>query len=779
MLILYINGADRTQDYERNTLTIKEALNRRSNNASFSILSGTKPAGNQICKIYQGAIVTGVSGADITFSDSYELNYNTFRAGQTLFIRIGETDQFKGVVDSYNEATRTVTLTATPSVTINPGDKVGELIFGGVISRVTDSNLHSLTNLVWDVTVSGYERLFDKKLVSDTWAEVDSRYIINDYVNTTVNYNRTFDNLSYEDNTAIQAVWNEASDGNNPTVDDADYLEAVSSGVFGWTNSSGTATWAATVSGRDISLFTGVASGAPTKGSLMLWLKSSSVSSITSVKVRIGSSATDYAEVTLTLRSTTDWQYLNADLDTASITGTPDWTNTDYLQIRITETATGSVKLNGLRVNAINSFTLFNIKPTTTLETYRSPQVRPSQIIDTLSKAFEFIWYIDYEQDVHFKDKEIQTCFYDVNDNSDNFFDLQSEVDQSQLGNRIIIEGGQKTSDSIYKQAVQGNNAVREWIMKSKFKNLAIYLDNNTSTDTMEGGTNTTTVVATAHGLSNGDWIVNRTRGAARQIVYVDPNTFTIEAIAGQTDGDTFSKFATQVTVGVEGINDESLFDYMSNFNEKSIRASSQTDTLTDTDYLLFVYNEVLQISIQYTDSPTVNALKAIGLGDGVFDLDKITDSNITDTVTAITLAQAKTAEFANPVITGSFVTNFHGFKVGDLLTVNETERALAGDYVIQKINKKQRQGEFGDHFDYNIEFGTTLYGVIEFYQKLLQQNNNIEVDPDAIVETFVTTQEALELTETNTIYEYAGTWKYEPSVGQPLPSRYNLCSYS
>lgn len=74
-------------------------------------------------------------------------------------------------------------------------------------------------------------------------------------------------------------------------------------------------------------------------------------------------------------------------------------------------------------------------------------------------------------------------------------------------------------------------------------------LDNNTSTDLTEALTTTTTIVATAHGLVAGDYIVNRTRAnAVREVLTVpNANSFTVAAVTGQVSGDTFSKFISQV----------------------------------------------------------------------------------------------------------------------------------------------------------------------------------------------------------------------------------------
>ncbi|MFM2461996.1 hypothetical protein, partial [Klebsiella pneumoniae] len=86
----------------------------------------------------------------------------------------------------------------------------------------------------------------------------------------------------------------------------------------------------------------------------------------------------------------------------------------------------------------------------------------------------------------------------------------------------------------------EGDGIVKEWLTKNLFKNLQVYTDKNTVTDTMEGGTTTTTVKATAHGLVAGDHIVNRSRSnAVREVITItDANTFELgEAIASQASG--------------------------------------------------------------------------------------------------------------------------------------------------------------------------------------------------------------------------------------------------
>lgn len=792
-----------------NTLTITNQLQQRTDSAAFRVFQGTAPAENQDVKIYDGAIVASHSGTTIVLKDSYQVDVNAFRVGQVIWLDILDGAPEKGIVASYDEDTRTIELEEAPDVSMDENDAIGELIFGGVVARVQDMNVQNLNNIEYSVTCVDYTKIFDKKVISDTWVDVDARYIINSFVNSTVNYNSDVDNLSYENNTAIQAEYTESGDGDAPTVDTINYMEGDTGAVFSWTNSGGDADWVGSPVSKNVSQFTGVSSGQPTAGDLMVWLQTTDQAIITTFAIDIGSDASNYLRIEFDLTDSADFQYMAKKLSTGSITGTPDWTALDYVNVHVEQTGSGQVILNGIRINANNSFTLYNVEPTTLFTDIRSPQLKPTAFINQLANALENVWYISYERDIYFKETTSTDAPYSVTDTSDNFTDLKIEADVSNIGNRIIVRGGEKTSTSLYAQVEIGDNAKREWKMKSKFKNLTISIDNNTSTDTMEGGTTTTNVVATAHGLETGDHIINRSRVDAdglpyvRQITKVDDDNFTVQAVPSQTSGDTFSKFADVATVGIEGITDETTVDYVGNSNEASVRATSLSDTLVSGEYIRFSYNERLQIQLQYTDSSSANALKALGFGDGIFDLDPITDRNIIDTNTALTLAEAQVNQFSNAIITGTFTTDQKGLRSSQLLQITESiGRTIDDTYVIQIVRMRQKEGRFKDYFEINVTFGTTLFGWIEFMQKLLRTKDSIELNVDDIVETFATSQEIVESAETNTVsaggintvtgdevveaaetnqvVEFTPPWKWEPNgVGQPLNTRWNLFSWS
>jgi len=68
------------------------------------------------------------------------------------------------------------------------------------------------------------------------------------------------------------------------------------------------------------------------------------------------------------------------------------------------------------------------------------------------------------------------------------------------------------------------------------------------SPDTAEAGTTTTNIKMTAHGLAEGDLIINTTRDNAKRLVtaVVDVDNITVSAVTDQTTGDTIQKCPTE-----------------------------------------------------------------------------------------------------------------------------------------------------------------------------------------------------------------------------------------
>lgn len=687
------------------------------------------------------------------------LEYGKFRVSQNFWLDIGGSDQeFKVIEDiiAGQEEQINITLTEPQENVHSSGDLCGRKIFAGTLTSIIIRNVKKLSDVYYVCSATDYTKIFDKKLINDSWEDRDARYIINDFCNTTINYNHEIDQLDYATDGAIQAEW--ANKGgaspDDPVTDSVSPFEADHWGEFG-VGAGGTSWWYASPSQSDVSDFTGTSTGVPIRGKIGFWIKVDDYTAVTWVYIYLGSTpGVDYGWVRCSgadIGVNNTPVYITLDLSNMTVGGPPDWTVFDYVGFTVTTTGIVTFKIAGLRFLEDNFFSHYPyVESSTAFDDARASFQKPTVFIDRLADTLGNYWYIDYNRNIRFFDRETNNAPFQISDTSENFESLYIDVDTSQLKNRQTVRGGTKTSDNTYSQVVEGDDAVREWIMKSQFENLSIYLDDGSSTDTMEAGTTTTNVKATAHGLVDGDYIVNRSRSnAVREINYVDPDNFTVEAVSGQTSGDTFSKFATAKTVGVEFLVDETTVDYVSNFNEKSIRAADSEATLSTGNFLLFTYNEIIPIRVQVQDNASITTLKTLMGGDGVFDGAVITDESLDSSQAARDRAQAEVDAYSNPIVTVYFKTNHEGLESGQIISVADTNKGINGDYIIQKIKISYDDG--GDFTQSDVTCSSTLFGLIEYFQQLSISLTERLIDEDEVIDQIYTNIEGITITETNT----------------------------
>jgi len=165
-----------------------------------------------------------------------------------------------------------------------------------------------------------------------------------------------------------QGDWSNSGFSAKSENTDSDYCRTIDKSIkCDWT-STGTATLTNTQTIGDLSDATGESSGTPSKGTIGLHAYLPASSEISDVKLRIGSSASDYIEcnayyltdpdfgLEAKLSTNDGWNYLRFDLDNPdSTSGTPDWTDVDYMRLEITKvSSTGTVYLDYLTISESN-----------------------------------------------------------------------------------------------------------------------------------------------------------------------------------------------------------------------------------------------------------------------------------------------------------------------------------------------------------------------------------------------------------------------------------------
>ena len=158
MIWFYINSIDRSLDVQHQSLLIENESQQRASSCNFTVFQNAKPSDNQDLKIYLGDTIASAAGATLTLDGNITPGRSIFYSGQKLWIRIGDSDEEEVEVSTYTETTNTLVLTTAPSGTVSGGDKIGEIRFGGVISRVEEVNMQVLSQLEYNIEGVDYSK---------------------------------------------------------------------------------------------------------------------------------------------------------------------------------------------------------------------------------------------------------------------------------------------------------------------------------------------------------------------------------------------------------------------------------------------------------------------------------------------------------------------------------------------------------------------------------------------------------------------------------------------
>jgi len=755
-MYIFIDWINKTSSVINNSITIVDELQERINSATLTV-AWFNPSYFDDIKLYDWYPIISATSTTITLKKDYNtaIQNNIFRVADTVTFAIWLSDEETGVITSIDNNSWNIRLNFTSSFSNTP--ILDELAwikkFAWNIIDITDKNQDILTNVSFKLKCLDYTRIFDKSLINDTYDSKDARFIINDFCNKTVNNNITIDEFNYSNTTELRNAWIESWDWNDPTLDTSNFRETTGSWIFDWTFSWWTANFTNAITTTNLSEFTWVNTWTPTKWVIWSWIETADFSLVTSIEFRIWSDSSNYWSFTMN-PTENDWVFYDGKMEDFNIVWTPDWTVTDYVEIIITQTADSNINIDWIRVLEKEYFKHYPyVNTSSAFADFRIPRVKPTEIMQRLADELGWFWYVDYDRNIRLFPESTNFSPIYINETSDNFKNLSVSEDTSRLMNRIVIKWWNETSEDTYSQVVEWDGFIREWILKNKFKNLVVKLDDNSVTDLTESWTTETLINATAHWLVVWDYIINRTRSSAvRQVLTVPTSdSFTVDAVIWQVSWDTFSTFVEQV-VWVEWLEAETSNNFMSNFNEKSIRNAEEEITLEIWDFLQFTYNEVFPILVQRTDNVSVSNVKTVlWHSDWIFDWQPITDRTILSRSEAVQLAEWKLIKYSNVVITAKFQTYQEWLKAWQLIDIKDTtssERNINQSFLIQSVNSKQIA--WWENI-YTVTCSSLLFWFLELFQQLLASNRKIKVEEDEIINNIEDGFETVTITDVET----------------------------
>jgi len=99
--------------------------------------------------------------------------------------------------------------------------------------------------------------------------------------------------------------------------------------------------------------------------------------------------------------------------------------------------------------------------------------------------------------------------------------------------------------------------------------------------------------------------------------------------------------------------------------------------------------------------------MKSLLGGDGIYDGALITDLSIRSFQDARARAKAEIAPYKNPVITGTWNSDQDGWKAGQIVLIQDTNRGIDSSFVIQKVTRSQRTS---GRWTYQVQAGSTMF---------------------------------------------------------------------
>ncbi|MEP2085074.1 MAG: hypothetical protein ABJI44_00135 [Marinomonas sp.] len=117
-----------------------------------------------------------------------------------------------------------------------------------------------------------------------------------------------------------------------------------------------------------------------------------------------------------------------------------------------------------------DSFTTTNVAGALTIESISFNRLNVADCLQKLADAISYVWYVDYAKDVHFFPKNTETGEA-LTDTSGNYIydTLEIMEDLTQVRNVVLVQGGERVSDSARTELHSGDGTRTQFALANKF----------------------------------------------------------------------------------------------------------------------------------------------------------------------------------------------------------------------------------------------------------------------------------------------------------------------
>lgn len=747
MFAVYANDVNISEYIEFKSVKITEQLNNRAKICSF-ISNTYEVTHSSVVEVFEVLQLTAqaLSGqAVLKVADTYEF-YDNFQGGDEIILDIKWAGQTKATILSVDHSAKTITLTANLSSTLAKTVLCWRLVFAGTVESVPNEELWYLEEFSYKVTVTDWIARLNRKNVVDAYEtkymrEIISRIVYGFCVNDMETVLDTFESAWTQSGVALAMA--------DETTDRIVWSKAQKTGTSG----AGTAKWTKTISTADISAMTHIR----LRYKIKYWLGAD----ISSMKYRVWNDSSNYYERSsdrIGVENDWCWNYIAFLIADATVVWTVNEAAIDWLQIEVvcTDAMASDALIFDQTLTSSWWFTLQNtIRWDVEFQDYRVSYKKPSETFEDLAKRQGFFWYVDYERDIHVFRMNNLPAPFDLDDTSENYWELTFEVDRSMLRNRQTVIGWVAPSTSLYTQDTRADGAKTSRPLDYKPKDLSAYVA--TQDFTITGATRLAWVItfttSGAHGFSVGDEIAVTDvvpalyNGSYTVISTPLSTTFTVALVWNPWAYSSWWKVweFIQKTTGIENIDDAASFNYLYNFNEKIIKNGNAT-LLPNGAVIRVTYYAYQSIRVRGQDPTSIAAIKLLenNKGDGIYDWPVINDNTILTFADARRRVNAELEAYSNPITSVKFKTNKAWLHAWQIIHVTNTPRGVDSDFLIQKITRTSINWAKSS---YAVECWSTMFGLIEFFQLLLKKTNKLGVDSSELVDVVINEDDTITIT--------------------------------
>lgn len=124
--------------------------------------------------------------------------------------------------------------------------------------------------------------------------------------------------------------------------------------------------------------------------------------------------------------------------------------------------------------SAGDSITANSVTGSLSIASFSFNRLTVADCLQKLADAISYVWYIDYDKDIHFFPKNAERAPYGLSDTSENYIynSLQIVEDLSLIKNSILVQGGEVISDDTRTEHFSGDGTRAQFSLANKYDTL-------------------------------------------------------------------------------------------------------------------------------------------------------------------------------------------------------------------------------------------------------------------------------------------------------------------